>query len=82
MFPFVTTARLKICVACFVLPFFMFAAICRFNRHCPICYVPVSVEYGLTLSVLACIGDHKITHTECLGVWDGDSELQNSFSLH
>ena len=82
MFPFVTAARFKIFVACFVLPLFIFAAMCRFNRHCPICYAPVSIEYGLTLGILACVGDHKKVHKECLGALGGNSELQNSFGLH
>ena len=82
MFPFVNTARIKIFLVCVVLSLLVFAATRRFNRHCPICYMPVSVEYGLTLGVLGCVGDHKIVHTECVGAWDGSNDLANSFSLH
>ena len=82
MLPFVNTARIKVFLVCVVLALFVFAATCRFNRHCPICSMPVSVEYGLTLSVLGCVGDHKIVHKECFGAWDGSNDLANSFSLH
>ena len=66
---------------CFILSLFTYGATYRFNRHCPVCYLPVQVEYGLTLGVLGFLGDFDIIHLACFDAWGGNGGLQNFFSL-
>ena len=74
-------ARLRIVMFCFVMSLFAFVATLKFNRHCPICYSPVRVEYALSLGVLGCLGDFDIIHENCMGAWSGNGDLLNFFSL-
>lgn len=78
---FLDPARLRIIVLCFILSLFAYGATYRFNRHCPVCYSPVKVEYGLTLGVLGYLGDFDIIHQACFDAWSGNGDLQNFFSL-
>ena len=81
MTSFLDAARLRVVVLCFVMSLFAFAATVKFNRHCPICYSPVKVEYALSLSVLGYLGDFDIIHESCMGAWSGNGDLLNFFSL-
>ena len=81
MTSFLDAARLRIVVLCFVMSLFAFAASVKFNRHCPICYSPVKVEYALSLGVLGYLGDFDIIHESCMGAWSGNGDLLNFFSL-
>ena len=81
MTSFLDSARLKMLVLCFVMSLFVFAATVKFNRHCPICYSPVKVEYALSLGVLGYLGDFDIIHENCMGAWSGNGDLLNFFSL-
>jgi hypothetical protein len=81
MTSFLDAARLRIVVLCFVMSLFAFAATVKFNRHCPICYSPVKVEYALSLGVLGYLGDFDIIHESCMGAWSGNGDLLNFFSL-
>ena len=81
MTSFLDAARLRIVVLCFVMSVFAFAATVKFNRHCPICYSPVKVEYALSLGVLGYLGDFDIIHESCMGAWSGNGDLLNFFSL-
>ena len=74
-------ARLRIVMFCFVMSLFAFVATLKFNRHCPICYSPVRVEYALSLGVLGYLGDFDIIHENCMGAWSGSGDLLNFFSL-
>ena len=81
MSTFLDAVRLRILVLCFLMSLFAFAANVKFNRHCPFCYLPVNVEYALTLGVLGYLSDFDIIHENCIGVWSGNGELLNFFSL-
>ena len=81
MTSFLDAARLRIVVLSFVMSLFAFAATVKFNRHCPICYSPVKVEYALSLGVLGYLGDFDIIHESCMGAWSGNGDLLNFFSL-
>ena len=81
MTSFLDAARLKIVVLCFVMSLFAFAATVKFNRHCPICYSPVKVEYALSLGVLGYLGGFDIIPESCMGAWSGNGDLLNFFSL-
>ena len=81
MISFLDASRLRILVLCFGMSLFVFAATVKFNRHCPVCYSPVKVEYALTLGVLGHLGDFDIIHNNCMDAWSGNGELLNFFSL-
>ena len=81
MISFLDASRRRIFVLCFVMSLFAFAATVKFNRHCPICYSPVKVEYALSLGVLGYLGDFDIIHESCMGAWSGNGDLLNFFSL-
>ena len=81
MISFLDASRRRIFVLCFVMSLFAFAATVKVNRHCPVCYSPVKVEYALSLLVLGYLGDFNIVHSNCMNSWNGNGELLNFFSL-
>ena len=81
MISFLDASRRRLFVLCFVLSLFAFAATVKFNRHCPVCYSPVKVEYALSLFVSGYLGDVNIVHFNCMDAWNGNGELLNFFSL-
>ena len=81
MVPFMGAAQLKILALCVIMSLVVFAARCKYNRHCPVCHVPVAVECGLTRGLLCFINDYIIVHDNCLDVWHGEGRQKNYFSL-
>lgn len=74
-------ARPKILFMCLVMSLFAFAATIKFNRHCPVCCQPVTVECALTLGASGFMNDYEIIHTCCWGGSNSNSDLKNFYSL-
>ena len=74
-------ARLKILVACLVMSLFAIAATIKFNRHCPVCCHPVTVECALTIGASGFMNNYDIIHTNCWGGSKSNSDLRNFYSL-
>ena len=81
MTSFLDAARLRIVVLCFVMSLFAFAATVKFNRHCPVCYSPVKVEYAIRRCILGYLGDLHINHVNCMDAWIDNGKPVNFFSL-
>ncbi len=73
-----TSVQFEVLVLCFIFCLFVLGARYRFNRHCPICRVPVLIEWSLIRGVLGYIGDDVVVHRKCHVVWNWCQSLATS----